>query len=106
MIQLTEAYIDTGDIEVRGVDEEGRRSFCRASRFHPGALEGARQRVIDDIRCQIRTEIANKIATVKEEIVSAAVTWCRVDNDRGLELTDAVLRLNELRRQWGALGTV
>lgn len=75
MITLTESYSATGDLLVQGIDEQGRTSYCYASRFSKDAQECARQRVRDDIKSKAKNEILMGVAKAKERLIESALRW-------------------------------
>lgn len=97
MITLTESYSDNGDLLVQGMDEQGRTSYCYASRFSKGAQEGARQRVRDDIKSKARGEITREVEKCKRRVINSALKWqTSQTSDQLIEFRELLFDSNEL----------
>lgn len=103
-VELTETRKTTGDIEIVGVDSEGRRSMCLASALSRDAIAGARSFVLDDLYMQARQEIVNAVTSAKDDIVAAAIDWYMSAGNREAALAGAVQRLRQAEQRMVKLG--
>lgn len=103
-VTFTETRKQTGDVEVIGVDDEGRRSMCLANALFKDAIAGARSYVRDDLYIQARKEILDAITAATSAIVEAARTWYRSAANREAPLAHAVRALEDLERRLTQLG--